>query len=102
MDRESKKLLSLIERPNFLGLNDEYFEYFNDEINLILKSVIGKPLEAVCFNLFHYTDDWDIRERDLAYREMQNKELLKLITCLKTGNYEAAQKISFLQDSGEL
>lgn len=57
---------------------------------------------GVISNLRHYLDDEDIRSRDRAYKEMQEKELHKLIQYLKSGDYEKADTISFLCESSVL
>ena len=99
MNEELKKLINILEEPDFLGYNTHGY---NEDIESILKSSLGAPLETICCNLFHYTNDGDIREKDTEYREMQNNELRKLIVLLKNKNLEAAQDISFLHDSNGL
>ena len=48
-------------------------------------------------NLDHYFADADIRERDPAYRRMQDAEMEKLLTLLRTGAPDAElAKINFL------
>ena len=48
-------------------------------------------------NLEHYLADADIRERDPAYRTMQDAEMEKLLTLLRTGAPDAElAKIHFL------
>ena len=99
MNEELSKLIALLEEPEFHGFNTRRY---NENIQLILKSVIGTQLEVICCNLFHYTDDGDIREQDAVYSEMQNKELSKLITLLKKENLETAQGINFFHETSGL
>lgn len=49
--------------------------------------------------LNHYRDDEDIRQRNLDYRLMQDKELSKLIWRLHQADYLGAAKVSFLHVS---
>jgi hypothetical protein len=54
-------------------------------------------LNVICANLEHYLADFDIRERDPAYREMQNAEMEKLVRLLRAGAPDAElAKIHFL------
>ncbi len=99
MNEELSKLIALLEELEFHGPNTRRY---NENIKLIRKSVIGTHLEVICCNLFHYTDDSEIREKDAVYREMQNKELSKLIALLKKGNLEAALGINFFHDTSGL
>jgi len=48
----------------------------------------------------HYLSDSDIRDKDAAYAEMQNKELERFISALEEQNYALAQSITFLGDGG--
>ena len=96
MKNELDKLIALIESPNFSG--SESFAHDKD-IESILSEVIGTSLETICCNLFHYTNDADIREKDNYYKEMQNRELVKLIDFLKSGDLDSAKQISFLQST---
>jgi hypothetical protein len=52
----------------------KYSEYAND---LLVQNVLAG------FN--HFSDDEDIRKRDTAYAEMQEKELRKMISLLRAG-----------------
>ena len=99
MNEELKILIALLEEPEFPGLNTRHY---NVHIQSILKSVSGTQLEVICCNLFHYTDDGNIREKDAIYREMQYKELSKLITLLKKEKLEAAQGINFFHETSGL
>jgi len=48
----------------------------------------------------HYLSDADIREKDADYAEMQNGELRKFIVAIEEKDYDRAQNITFLSDSG--
>ena len=50
-------------------------------------------------DFWHFIADKDIREKDLEYAKMQNTELRKFINAIEKGEYETAQKISFLGES---
>ncbi len=49
---------------------------------------------------WHYISDSDIREKDAEYADMQNGELRKFILALETKDYDLAQSITFLGNSG--
>ena len=70
----------MLEEPEFTGFNTHSY---NNGIELINKSSLGTPLETICCNLFHYTNDGDIRKKDKDYKTMQENELSKLISFLK-------------------
>ena len=53
---------------------------------------------VLCY-LEHYFSDSDIRERDSRYKEMQNREMLKLINLIRSGDCKKASMISFLGES---
>jgi hypothetical protein len=58
------------------------------------------PLDVVLSNIDHYLDDLDIRERDPAYRAMQDGEMEKLIRRLRAGASGAElARITFLGHS---
>jgi hypothetical protein len=57
-------------------------------------------LSAIWGNLQHYLGDADIRESDSGYREMQERELSKLVGLLREGASPAELKrVSFLTRS---
>lgn len=61
------------------------------------QAVVDGPLDATLSNIEHYLDDRDIRERDPAYRAMQNDEMEKLIRLLRAGATGAElARITFL------
>ena len=63
-------------------------------------AVVDGPLEVILASIEHYLDDLDIRERDHAYRAMQNGEMEKLIRGLRGGASGAElAKITFLGHS---
>jgi hypothetical protein len=54
-------------------------------------------LDAVFANLHHYLDDEDIRVRDPEYRAMQEAELAKLISLLRSGASQTRlEEVTFL------
>jgi hypothetical protein len=58
-------------------------------------------LDAIWGSLEHYLADGDIRAKDGAYREMQDRELTKLIRLLRDGSSaKALRSITFLGSSG--
>jgi len=57
-------------------------------------------LEPVLVNVEHYLADADIRARDERYRTMQDAEMARLISALRSGDLAAACQISFLGRSG--
>lgn len=87
------KLLSTIENRDFGA--DEVVDA--QSIYPILKEAVGSDLEKVCYNLFHFTSDSDLRVNDRYYRKFQEAELDKLIRLLKAGDMESAKKVSFLK-----
>ena len=54
--------------------------------------------QVMCY-LEHYFSDSDIREQDSRYKEVQNKEMSKLIRLIRSGNYKKASMVSFLNES---
>jgi hypothetical protein len=57
-------------------------------------------LPVIWPNLEHYLADIDIRERDPAYREMQNTEMEKLVRLLRAGAPDSElAKVDFLGSS---
>ena len=66
MNEELSKLIALLEEPEFHGLNTRRY---NENIQLILKSVIGTQLEVICCNLFHSLRvNYDIRRFYIIYK----------------------------------
>ena len=57
------------------------------------------PLEAVLCHVEHYLSDADIRRRDSAYRAIQDAEMEKLISLLRSGRLNNATEIHFLGQS---
>jgi hypothetical protein len=55
----------------------------------------GAVLEVLCL-VEHYLTDADIRSRDFDYRCMQESEMKKLISALRSGRVNNATKIHFL------
>jgi hypothetical protein len=53
-------------------------------------------LAPVLTNIEHFLADADIRVRDHNYRAMQEAEMGKLISALRSGDVDTASKISFL------
>ena len=56
-------------------------------------------LDDLYGNLFHFWYDEELREKDSVYSKMQLVELKKLIEFLRRGDYESANKITFLGPS---
>jgi len=54
------------------------------------------PLEIILCLVEHYLDDADIRLRDSAYGGMQDAEMQKLISALRSGRLSDATEIHFL------
>jgi len=99
MKEQLINLISILEDPGFTGFNTHNY---NQGIESINKKSLGTSLETICCNLFHYTNDGEIRKKDLEHKNMQESELKKLISFLKSGNIESAQKINFLGNSNGL
>jgi hypothetical protein len=55
----------------------------------------GSVLEVLCL-VEHYLADADIRSKDFDYRSMQEAEMKKLISALRSGRLNDAAKIHFL------
>jgi hypothetical protein len=53
-------------------------------------------LEELFGNLHHYIADADIRAKDPGYRKLQDSEMTKLITRLRTGELARANRVTFL------
>ncbi len=75
---------------------------------LTLQSVLDDPKNfegpyaTVYHGLWHFLIDADIRTRDHAYREMQEREMRRLINLLKSGADETVlTKVTFLSASGK-
>ena len=62
-------------------------------------SEADSDIETITANLGHYFDDTDIREKDEAYRAMQEGEMKKLIHLLRLGQLDQANKINFLYET---
>ena len=99
MNEQLSKLITILEEPSFSGFNTHNY---NSNIELINKSSLGTPLETICCNLFHYTNDGDIRKKDNKYKIMQENELSKLILLLKNGKLKEATEINFLSNKNGL
>lgn len=91
------ELLNILQGINCFDKN----EYKIKELNLyeFAEKVKETELEYICFNLYHYVDDIDIRLKDEKYKEFQDIELEKLIKLLKKGDIKNAKEISFLHVS---
>ena len=60
----------------------------------------GDALESCFHGLQHFLSDNDIRAKDAGYREMQETEMRKLITLLRSGaDHRVLSKIHFLGQS---
>ena len=99
MKEQLAKLITILEEPNFIGFSTHSY---NEGIELVNKVSLETPLETICCNLFHYTNDGDIRKKDKEYKNMQESELKKLISFLKNGNLEKAKEINFLSGKNRL
>jgi hypothetical protein len=60
-----------------------------------IRGETGAFVEVLCL-VQHYLDDADIRRRDSEYRAMQDAEMEKLISTLRSGRLSDAAKIHFL------
>ena len=61
------------------------------------QSAVSEVLDVIWQNLEHYLADSDIRDRDPAYRGMQESEMVKLIRLLRAGTpAEGLAVINFL------
>ncbi len=54
-------------------------------------------LKDLFADLHHYIADEEIRDKDPGYRELQDSEMTKLITRLRTGDIAKANQVSFLK-----
>ena len=96
MDRqaEASDLADALESLRIGRLSEDAFraKYQHDE-NAALANLIWPNLE-------HYLADGDIRERDAAYRTMQDADMQRLVTLLRTGAPDSElTKIHFLRES---
>ena len=64
-----------------------------------IKALSPTNFNRIFANLHHYLSDEDIRQKDQRYKDMQVKELNKLIQYLKAGDYSKAETVSFLCES---
>jgi hypothetical protein len=63
-------------------------------------AVVPRQLGVIWANLEHYLADLDIRERDSAYRAMQDGEMGKLVRLLRAGaSADELARITFLGHS---
>jgi hypothetical protein len=63
-------------------------------------NVVPGPPSVIWPNLEHYLADTDIRERDPAYRAMQDAEMDKLVRLLRAGAPDVELvKVTFLRHS---
>jgi hypothetical protein len=70
---------------------------YHDDARSILESMPFHGLDECHANLFHYLSDGDIRQRDEAYRKLQDSEMEKLIKHLRANNFIMANRITFLE-----
>lgn len=61
--------------------------------------VVPHALLDLIASVAHYLSDADIRARDAEYRQMQEREMRRLIDALRAGRLEEAARISFLGPS---
>ncbi|TBX21428.1 hypothetical protein TK45_12855 [Bowmanella sp. JS7-9] len=93
--RTIKLLYGLIKMDKIIQFVKLLKAYQNKQIGL--EEVVPKFKELDNFHDFwHYISDDDIRAKDQDYAAMQNKELDKFIAAIESGNYEQANKITFL------
>ena len=62
-----------------------------------LSALSMTELDELYGNLFHYIDDTGIRDKDPAYRKLQESEMMKLIGRLKNGNFAMANAVTFIE-----
>jgi hypothetical protein len=89
----------------------EAYATFADDLEALLAGRMGEEMvreryrtketpediEAIMGWVEHFLADADIREKDSAYRRMQEQEMVKLIRCLRTGRIDEAKTITFLR-----
>jgi hypothetical protein len=56
----------------------------------------NSEFEAILGNIEHFLSDADIRARDPRYRTMQQGAIERVIVALRSGEFEAAGRISLL------
>lgn len=56
-----------------------------------------KDIEAIMAYVEHFLSDFDIREKDATYRQMQETAMQKLILALRSGDLNSAMNITFLR-----
>ena len=61
-----------------------------------LAALKTRGLEELFGNLHHYIADADIRAKDAGYRELQDSEMTKLISRLRSGDIAKANRVTFL------
>jgi len=86
------ELLECVERGS-LSCTEARFQFENSQLSDFPGS------KVISSQLNHYWHDEDIRQRDLDYRMMQDRELSKLIKKLNQGDYRGAAAITFLHVS---
>ena len=92
---EIDKLIELLEITLHEDLDCEFGEALSERIDWDKMP----ELDGLYGNLFHFWYDEEPRKKDSVYSEMQLVELSKLIGVLKSGDYESANKITFLGPS---
>ena len=62
----------------------------------IISALKTPELEELFCNLHHYIADADIRAKDSGYRKLQDSEMTKLISRLRSGDIAKANRVTFL------
>ena len=94
MSSSLQQLLATIESRDFGA--DEVAD--TQAIYAILKDAYGTDLELICFNLFDFASDAEMRMSDRRHRQFQEGELNKLIKLLKANDLSGAKEISFIDE----
>jgi len=58
---------------------------------------LDKDIEEIMDNVEHFLSDSDIREKDARYRQIQETAMQTLIQALKSGDLNAAKRVTFLE-----
>jgi hypothetical protein len=94
----------------------ETYATFADDLEALLAGRVGEEMvreryrtkdtpediEAIMGCVEHFLADSDIRDKDSAYRRMQEQEMFKLIRCLRTGRVDEAKTITFLRSTHDV
>ncbi len=93
--------LNLMASREMLQLADDLERVLDGKLSIpSLRAHYSHSFELILSNLEHYEADSDIRRKDPTYAKMQNEEMAKLISLLRSGaSLVVVEKISFLHPS---